>query len=283
MSKKQNKKKQMRQALQNPYRLEYPYAPHPTPPKKKGGGVIWTLLIIFALLFAALIFLLWQNGTISRFIGGGQGTRTVEFGPGLALGETQDAGNAYIEETLFLGDSNTVRLSLMGAVPEEQVLAQSGIGIGAVDTLELVQIEGHSGRYTILQAVEIIRPDRVLMAFGSNDVGNTTPEAFTQQYADAIAALRRASPDTHIVISAIPPVLEYSSYPKLTREEILKFNDALLNMCIEIGVAFLDSHEELSAPDGFAHPEYMEADGIHLTQQGVLAWMDYYREHAYNV
>ena len=47
------------------------------------------------------------------------------------LPETADAGESYQKETLFLGDSNTVRLYANGLISLQQFCAKEGIGTSA--------------------------------------------------------------------------------------------------------------------------------------------------------
>ena len=47
------------------------------------------------------------------------------------LPETADAGESYQKETLFLGDSNTVRLYANGLISLQQFCAKEGIGTHA--------------------------------------------------------------------------------------------------------------------------------------------------------
>ena len=54
------------------------------------------------------------------------------------LPETADAGEDYQKETLFIGDSNTVRLYANGLVSLQQFCAKEGIGTHAALTEGLV-------------------------------------------------------------------------------------------------------------------------------------------------
>lgn len=52
--------------------------------------------------------------------------------PGGALPESADAGQAYLDETIFVGDSNTVRMFAYGLVPLENYMALEGMGIESI-------------------------------------------------------------------------------------------------------------------------------------------------------
>ena len=51
------------------------------------------------------------------------------------LGESPNAGDNYIQDTLFVGDSNTVRLSYFGVVPSNSSAGIVGIGINVHQTV----------------------------------------------------------------------------------------------------------------------------------------------------
>ena len=53
------------------------------------------------------------------------------------LAATADAGEAYLSDTLFLGDSNTVRLYNNGLISLQQFCAKEGIGLQSADAAEL--------------------------------------------------------------------------------------------------------------------------------------------------
>ena len=74
------------------------------------------------------------------------------------LTETDDAGQTYLDETLFLGDSNTVRLYNNGLITLQKFCAKEGIGIQDAISEELVTFKGTDQRYTMAQAVAMMKP-----------------------------------------------------------------------------------------------------------------------------
>jgi len=82
--------------------------------------------------------------------------------PGTVLEETPDAGEDYIKETLFVGDSNTVRYYLYGAVPLASNIGCSGMATGSITSFPCVQFSGYSQLVTMPKAIGIIQPRRDL-------------------------------------------------------------------------------------------------------------------------
>ena len=62
--------------------------------------------------------------------------------PGGALPESADAGQAYLDETIFVGDSNTVRMFAYGLVPLENYMALEGMGIESISQGPCVYFSG---------------------------------------------------------------------------------------------------------------------------------------------
>lgn len=209
-----------------------------------------------------------------------ENTPPEETFPGGALPRGEDAGEAYLNETVWLGDSNMVRMYLYELVPLENYMAAEGLGIEGFAQVPCVTFEGDTRTYTIAEAVRLVQPRRVVMAFGTNNVeGNFTCEEFIALYGEAVAALRQAAPDCDIIVNAIPPVGEVREYPDVTMETIDAFNAALEAFCTDQHLAFLRSSEALKGKNGFARPEYVVEDGLHMSEAGLRILMQYLCEH----
>ena len=62
------------------------------------------------------------------------------------LTETPDAGEEYLAQTLFLGDSNTVRLYNNGLVSLQQFCAKEGIGLHSALQEGIVSFKNNNNR-----------------------------------------------------------------------------------------------------------------------------------------
>lgn len=59
------------------------------------------------------------------------------------------------------------------------------------------------------------------------------------------------------------------------------FNMALLTMCEQLGVKFLNSAEVLKDETGYGQADFYAAGDIHLKSSGLKAMLNYLRTHAY--
>ena len=196
------------------------------------------------------------------------------------LTETADAGTDYLNDTLFLGDSNTVRLYNNGLISLQQFCAKEGIGTQAALNEGIVTFKRDSNHYTIPQAVAMMKPRRVVMTFGTNDTGMEVPD-FIAHYTALIQAIQQSYPYTDIIVNTVPPVpADHSNYPHMDQAKIDDFNMALLDLCEQLGIRFLNSAEALKGSDGYGIADYYTSGDIHLKSAGLKAVLNYLRTHA---
>ena len=196
------------------------------------------------------------------------------------LTETADAGTDYLNDTLFLGDSNTVRLYNNGLISLQQFCAKEGIGTQVALSEGIVTFKKDSNHYTIPQAVAMMKPRRVVMTFGTNDTGMEVSD-FIAHYTALIQAIQQSYPYTDIIVNTVPPVpADHSNYPHMDQAKIDDFNMALLEMCEQLGVRFLNSAEALKGSDGYGIADYYTSGDIHLKSAGLKAVLNYLRTHA---
>lgn len=196
------------------------------------------------------------------------------------LTETADAGTDYLNDILFLGDSNTVRLYNNGLISLQQFCAKEGIGTQVALNEGIVTFKRDSNHYTIPQAVAMMKPRRVVMTFGTNDTGMEVSD-FIAHYTALIQAIQQSYPYTDIIVNTVPPVpADHSNYPHMDQAKIDDFNMALLDLCEQLGVRFLNSAEALKGSDGYGIADYYTSGDIHLKSAGLKAVLNYIRTHA---
>lgn len=197
------------------------------------------------------------------------------------LPETADAGESYQKETLFIGDSNTVRLYANGLISLQQFCAKEGIGTHAALTEGIVTFKKDNNSYTIAQAVAKMKPRRVVIMLGTNDNGMAVDE-FIANYTALVQAIQESYPYTDIIVNTVPPVpANHSNYPNMDQTKIDDFNMALLSMCEQMSLKFLNTAEVLKDANGYGREDYYQSGDIHLTSAGLKALLSYLRTHAY--
>ena len=215
-----------------------------------------------------------ENDTFATALSSGEYAETV-------LGETPDAGVAYVKETLFIGDSNTA--GMINNTSTTNVSMDNGIGIVSmgishVTSLNCVKFQGMAA-IPVPAAVQILQPRRIVITYGTNDY-YMAPEKFAATYKDALAAIEEAYPYSDIIIGSIFPITSNCSYYTVSMPIIEKFNIELVKLAKEKDVRFLNWSEALKDPvTGFCKPEYMAGDGVHLSKKGMEEIFAYFRSH----
>ena len=201
------------------------------------------------------------------------------------LEQTADAGDSYVDETLFLGDSNTARMYRMfDYCSYDNAIGSVGMTAKSLASFACVQVSTSSGYITMPQAVAKLQPRRVILTFGTNDLNPSYKAAdFVKNYQTGIEAIVTAYPSVDIIVNAIPPIGQQHSNQSLTQTQVDEYNKALVEMCQAKGWKFLNSAEVLKdSVTGYAKSGYVEtSDGIHLTRTAMDALFNYVRTHSY--
>ena len=201
------------------------------------------------------------------------------------LPETEDAGQEYIDTTLFLGDSNTARMyRVFDFCSYDNAIGSVGMSARSLQNYACVKFSGYGSYVTMPQAVALMQPRRVIVTFGTNDLDpNYSATAFAENYRAGLQAIADAYPAADIIVNAIPPLGRSHSNASLTQSQVDEYNKAIVEMCDANGWKFLNSAEVLKdAATGYAKEGYVESsDGIHLTRAAMEALFTYIRTHSY--
>lgn len=209
---------------------------------------------------------------------------------GTVLPAGADAGRSYLDETLFIGDSNTARYLLYADDTGTAFTSLSNnigvvsMGAGAITTLKCEKFKGSSTMYTVPESVAMLKPKRIIICYGTNNLSGSSTDAtrFIATYLQGLQAIRQAWSYCDIIVSAIPPLDKQRENTNLTMTQVDAYNAALVQMCEENGFKFLNSAEVLrDDTSGWAKTDYTLSDGVHLSKKAVEAYFTYVRTHAY--
>lgn len=209
---------------------------------------------------------------------------------GTILAETADAGRSYVDETLFIGDSNTARYLLYANETGTAFTSLNNnigvvsMGVGSITSLKCEKFKGSSAMYTVPDAVAMLKPKRIIICYGTNNLSGSSTDAtnYIKTYLQGLQAIQTAWPYCDIIVSAIPPLDQQRENTNLTMTQVDAYNAALVQMCEENGFKFLNSAEVLrDDATGWAKKDYTLSDGVHLSKEAVTAYFTYVRTHAY--
>ncbi|MBU5437780.1 hypothetical protein KQI42_07160 [Tissierella sp. MSJ-40] len=160
---------------------------------------------------------------------------------------------------VFIGDSITDSLSFYGFIEEKNVIAKLG----------LTTVQGKEK----IEEVKKVAPTNIYMLFGTNDIlTGIDSEKFTHNYLQLIQLLKEKLPDVNIYVQSIFPISSNinKKKPLLTNDHIDEFNEALIKMCENENINYVDIASILKNEDNPFEP-----DGIHLKYNFYKLWLDY--------
>ena len=216
---------------------------------------------------------------------GGQTNPSGVVVSGVALGQTADAGQAYIDKLTFLGDSTTYGLKaysmLSGGQNTTQVWTPSS-GTLTLSFYETATIVTPNGEMLIKDAAAAYQPEYLVITLGVNGVSFMDEASFKDCYTKLIQNVQAASPNTKIICNSIyPNMTSYKYYGDINNENITRANGWIQEVAAATGTRYSDTCSVLKDGNGALRADYCNGDGIHLNAAGFTAVLNYLRTHAY--
>ena len=207
--------------------------------------------------------------------------------------------DGYFDNALFVGDSilEGVRLYVATQRTEGTCLGEAKFlattsGIGVADLVGDRQ-NGISYRYKgeekpLEQIVAEIVPERIFLFLGLNDLAAVEPQIdeIVDRYLRLLELLHDACPGAEIIIMTNPPKVASTWLPDYTpnrafgNELLDSFVEALIGMCEEQGVPYVDIHAALENESGVLPEEYCSDGFVHLNKTGAAAVVSVLYEYA---
>ena len=200
---------------------------------------------------------------------------------GAILGDNS-ADDSYLTQSVFVGDQNAVALQKDGRITLDQFAGQEGLQVSRVLQESFVAFVDDANTYTIPQAIAKMKPRRVYVLIGSNDVdGSVSPDAFMADYKQALQNIKSAYNYCDVIACAIPPVTQDSENAAQIQTNIDQFNQSIAAACDEMGYKYLNSPAVLKNEQGYAEASYIDASTGSWNAAGANAFLEYVKSHAF--
>lgn len=201
----------------------------------------------------------------------------------LSVPRSYDVGNAYFNNTVFIGDSRIKGL-LMYTDLSPIDFSGEGANVSSVQTKSYIRMKDKNGEiknYTLVNALKQKQGEysSVYISLGLNELGWKLDQ-FTSTFRALISSIREIS-DVHIYVQLIMPITtkaEAASKFGITNAKAALFNEALTEMTSELKLFRLDPLSLFILEDGTLDPRYA-SDGIHLYPESYKTLAEYYRTH----
>ena len=191
-----------------------------------------------------------------------------------------------VERMTFFGDSTTAHLALRGGIPQERVW--SGVGstvlFETVNAVKCVHLQKENRDLSLAEAVALKKPRILVITVGvSGGAGRLSRESFVSIYRELLLSVRKASPETKILVQSLLPLSDKSvtHYKRLTKEAVVQANGWVRELCAEMRIPYVDTHAKLIDPNtGYLKPEYQNDEYMHLTAQAYEVILSNLRAYA---
>ncbi|WP_066457986.1 GDSL-type esterase/lipase family protein [Anaerotruncus rubiinfantis] len=194
-----------------------------------------------------------------------------------AVPESERVKSTYFDDAVFVGDSITTGIDLYGVMKNTDVLADTGVNLGSVYTKEAVKQEDGT-RIPIMDALGQKQYAKVYIMLGGNEVRDEDQQTFISRYGKLIDDVREIQPNALVYVQSILPVTLNNQY-NMNNDKIDTFNAALLELCKEKGVYYLNVAEKFKDENGRLPDAASPADGMHFGPDYYQIWFTYLKTH----
>ena len=187
----------------------------------------------------------------------------------------------YFNDAVFVGDSISTGIELYGVMDGTTVLAGTGANLSSIYTEPYVKQEDGS-RIAIMDGFKQAQFRKVYILLGGNEVRDVEKSRFIERYSSFLDDVRELQPDALIYVQSILPVTRNNNY-NMDNNRIDEFNQALLTLCGEKQVYYLNVAECMKDENGMLPDAASPADGMHFGPEYYNKWFDYLKQHTVSV
>ena len=211
-----------------------------------------------------------------------------QSGPGevYLLGESGDAGQAYIDSLTFLCDSALIGLRDYGLLREGTATTQVwGSSAGNIPASQLgsfkIRFPGDGSEISPADAAMIAKPSILVISLGTDGLADSNETQFISDFEALIRGVQEASPYTTVVVCTVTSVtISYSGSDGLEFTLVNRANEWLARVCADTGAYLVDAASAVSDSNGSLLTEYASANGKTLNSAGLNQILLYLRNHA---
>lgn len=203
---------------------------------------------------------------------------------------TEEEIDAYYDQTVFVGDSVMVGF-------RNYAMHRSNTYLGRIQFLASGSFSVHNALWPVTnpksvhplyqgqkravwESIGLIKPKRVFMFFGLNDMNMGPIESTCACYTQVIENIKASSPDTEIHLISMTYTMRGRGKGNLTNTNIRVFNELLKQMARDNGWGFVDLAPALADANGDLLPAYCSDNYVHQTNAAYDVWSVVLRDYA---
>ena len=195
-----------------------------------------------------------------------------KFGP---VYKSKPVDESYFTNTAFVGDSLTDGFRMHSGLYNATFICGTSMTVNGLATREW------KDGITMLDRIKQGGFEKVYIMLGINEnIIMSYKDTFIANYSNLVDTVKKANPGALIYVQSILPVTaKFDAKGRITNNVINAYNEALLEMCNEKQVFYLDINSSLKDENGFL-PEEAAVDGVHFKKNYYLKWLEYLKIHA---
>lgn len=258
--------------------------------KKSRNYTPYILALVLAAIIAFVFAFLWQNkekSTETKISADDKQLVTPEvsedgkkYEKQTIVPKSEFVNSSYFDDAVFIGDSLTTGIELYGILENTKVLASIGVNVDTIKTTPFIEKDGKT--LTVLEALaEEENVNKIYIMLGANGIAWFPKDTLISSYKDFVTSIKELKPDATIYIQSILPVTKAMSdlANNITNEKIDEYNAEIVKMSKELDCYYVDVNSELKDENG-ALPDYASpSDGMHLTAEYYVKWVDVLKCH----
>lgn len=191
--------------------------------------------------------------------------------------QSEAVGDEYFKDAVFIGNSRTQGLRLYSGLKDTTWLCSVGLNVETVYT-DRFSVNGKE--LSAVDALAELAPGKLYIMLGLNELGWKSTDLFAEKYGGIIDAALAANPDCVVYVQSILPVSagQDAAGTWCNNSNVNKFNSRLMLLAEEKGVNYLNVASAVAGEDGRL-PGGSTPDGIHLTPNCCVDWLNYLKTH----
>lgn len=194
------------------------------------------------------------------------------------------ASDGYVDSLVFYGDSTTHGMKaykVFGSRDTKQVWTPTSgtLALFRAST-DLIYDPNTGTEKSLSDLCASVKPKYLVMTLGVNGVSSMGEDWFKADYQNLINIIKKASPDTKLILQSIFPVARsYANQTAINNTKICQANEWIVELAAQNGLPYLNTYSVLVGSDGYLPENYQNGDGMHFNEIGFAAVMDYVKTH----
>jgi len=185
----------------------------------------------------------------------------------------------YFEDTIFIGDSNTLFLNSHGNyISSYQTWGKNNLNIAEINSSYFKTIINNKD-IKLSEAINTYHPEYLIISTGINAPLYMSKDNYISEIKKFINYMKTTYPDTIIIFTSTLPINTGTLDISLQRK-INEYNYYLLELCYEYKINYINFSDLVRNDLGYANTDYFECTsetncGFHLNTSGKQKYIDY--------